>query len=40
MMTDRDTGRARGFGFVEIPNAMEANAAIAGLMGRRWGDEP
>jgi RNA recognition motif-containing protein len=29
--TDRDTGRARGFGFVEMDNATEAQAAIAAL---------
>jgi len=33
IMTDRYTGRSRGFGFVEMPDAMEANAAIAGLDG-------
>jgi RNA recognition motif-containing protein len=31
--TDRDTGRARGFGFVEMSNQAEARAAIAGLNG-------
>jgi len=31
--TDRDTGRARGFGFVEMPNQQEAEAAIRGLNG-------
>ena len=29
--TDRDSGQPRGFGFVEMPNANEAQAAIAGL---------
>ena len=37
MMTDRDTGRARGFAFVEMPNALEATAAIAGLDGTSLG---
>jgi RNA recognition motif-containing protein len=31
--TDRDTGRSRGFGFVEMATADEANAAIARLNG-------
>jgi RNA recognition motif-containing protein len=33
LATDRDTGRPRGFGFVEMANATEAQAAIAGLNG-------
>ncbi len=28
---DRETGRSRGFGFVEMPNDAEAQAAIAAL---------
>jgi len=31
--TDRDTGRPRGVGFVEMPDATQAQAAIAGLNG-------
>jgi RNA recognition motif-containing protein len=31
--TDRDTGRSRGFGFVEMATSEEANAAIAKLNG-------
>lgn len=33
IVTDRDTGRARGFGFVEMGNDEEAAKAIAGLNG-------
>ena len=31
LITDRETGRPRGFGFVEMPNAGEGQAAIAAL---------
>lgn len=31
IVTDRDTGRSRGFGFVEMPNDAEAQAAIQAL---------
>lgn len=34
LITDRDTGRLKGFGFVEMSNAAEAKAAIAGLDGK------
>ncbi|MDO8751011.1 MAG: RNA-binding protein [Dehalococcoidia bacterium] len=34
---DRDTGRAKGFGFVEMPSATEAQAAIAALNGKEMG---
>ena len=30
LITDRYTGRSRGFGFVEMPNADEAKSAISG----------
>jgi len=33
VVTDRDSGRSRGFGFVEMATADEANAAVAGLDG-------
>ena len=35
--TDRETGRARGFGFVEMPNDEEAAKAIAALDGKEIG---
>ena len=31
IITDRDTGRSKGFGFVEMQNDNEAQAAIQGL---------
>ncbi len=34
VITDRETGRARGFAFVEMANSDEANAAIAELNGK------
>ena len=34
---DRETGRARGFAFVEMPNDDEAAKAIAGLDGKEAG---
>lgn len=37
IMTDRDTGRSRGFGFVEMANAEEGEKAIAGLNGSQVG---
>jgi cold-inducible RNA-binding protein len=34
IVTDRETGQARGFAFVEMSSDAEANAAISGLNGR------
>lgn len=33
VISDRDTGKSKGFGFVEMPNDSEANQAIAELSG-------
>lgn len=33
VVTDRDTGRSKGFGFVEMSSAEEAQAAMAALNG-------
>ncbi|HKN37344.1 MAG TPA: RNA-binding protein [Terriglobales bacterium] len=37
IMTDRDTGRSRGFGFVEMTNAEDGEKAIAALNGTQVG---
>ena len=37
VMMDRDSGRSKGFGFVEMGSAAEAQAAIEGLHGRDMG---
>jgi cold-inducible RNA-binding protein len=34
LITDRDTGRSKGFGFVEMGSDKEAEAAISGLHGQ------
>lgn len=40
LVTDRDTGRSRGFGFVEMASDTEAAAAIAALNGKDSGGRP
>jgi cold-inducible RNA-binding protein len=37
IMTDRDTGRSRGFGFVEMTNNEDGEKAIAALNGSQVG---
>jgi RNA recognition motif-containing protein len=34
MITDRDTGKSKGFAFVEMPVLSEGQAAVAGLNGK------
>jgi len=38
IITDRATGRSRGFGFVEMPNDGEAQNAISNLNGANFSD--
>jgi cold-inducible RNA-binding protein len=37
IITDRETGKSRGFAFVEMPNDDEANRAIGALNGADFG---
>ena len=40
VVTDRMTGRSKGFGFVEMPDAEQAAAAIAALNGKDLDGRP
>jgi RNA recognition motif-containing protein len=40
LITDRDTGRPRGFGFVEMASRDEADGAIRQLNGHSFGGRP
>jgi RNA recognition motif-containing protein len=37
LINDRETGRPRGFGFVEMPDSAEANKALQALNGQDFG---
>lgn len=37
VMMERDTGRSKGFGFVEMSSSQEAEAAIQGMHGKNMG---
>ncbi len=37
VMMERDTGRSKGFGFVEMGSDAEAQAAISGVNGQQYG---
>ena len=37
IITDRETGKSRGFAFVEMPNDEEANRAVNALNGADFG---
>jgi RNA recognition motif-containing protein len=38
IISDRETGRSKGFGFVEMGSDAEAQAAIAGMNGKQMGN--
>ena len=40
IVTDRETGRSRGFGFIEMPNQSEGQAAVKALNGFDFQDRP
>jgi RNA recognition motif-containing protein len=40
VIMDRDTGRSKGFGFVEMANDTEAQTAIDALNGQQMGGRP
>ncbi|HLO03552.1 MAG TPA: RNA-binding protein [Symbiobacteriaceae bacterium] len=40
IVTDRETGRSRGYGFVDMTNDEEAKKAVAELNGYAYGERP
>ena len=40
LITDRDTGQSKGFGFIEMATDAEAHSAIESLNGTDYGGRP
>ena len=40
VIMDRDTGRSKGFGFVDMPDSQAAKTAIDGLQGKELAGRP
>jgi RNA recognition motif-containing protein len=40
IVTDRETGRSRGYGFIDMTNEEEAKKAIGELNGYAYGERP
>ncbi len=40
VIMDRDSGRSKGFGFVELSSDSEATTAIESLNGKEWNGRP
>ena len=40
VLMDRETGRSRGFGFVEMPNQNEAETAVSEVNSKEVGGRP
>jgi len=40
VIMDRESGRSKGFGFVEMPNDQEANSAIEAMNGKELNGRP
>ncbi len=40
ILTDRDSGRSRGYGFVDMPDREQAESAILALNGKKYKERP